>query len=170
MTTPQTESQRERPLFTGCCPRFDPAQVQEGEVQWHDRLFVTEHVTSLFHIPLNMVSKVKHGSALVHAAGAEPSARPLFLGEEISAFRSNIYLEATKPVPGAEMMELSGTFLSKVFEGPFSESRKWMEEMEKIVSQRGERIERLFFGYTTCPKCAEAYGENYVVLYAKLAR
>jgi len=29
-------------------------------------------------------------------------------------------------------------------------------------------MEKLFFFYTTCPKCAKAYGKNYVVLLAKV--
>jgi hypothetical protein len=169
MTHPKTQSKTERPSFTGCCPRFDPAQVQEGEVQWQDKLFVAEHVTSLFHIPLNMAWKVRHATGQIHAAGAEPTSRPLFLGEEVSPFRSNIYIEATHYVPESEMMRLSGTFLVKVFEGPFRESRKWMAEMGELAASRGGRIERLFYGFTTCPKCASAYGENYIVMYAKLA-
>ena len=33
---------------------------------------------------------------------------------------------------------------------------------------RGKKLETLYFGYTTCPACAKAYGENYVVLFAKV--
>jgi hypothetical protein len=78
-------------------------------------------------------------------------------------------MEATHYVPEAHMVRISGTFMVKAFEGPYRDSHKWMEEMQRLVAARGKRIERLFYGYTTCPKCSEAYGENYVVLYAKLA-
>jgi len=29
-------------------------------------------------------------------------------------------------------------------------------------------LDKLYFGYTTCPSCAKAYGKNYVVLFAKV--
>jgi uncharacterized protein (UPF0212 family) len=44
-----------------------------------------------------------------------------------------------------------------------------MEAMQKYVTERGQKAERILVGYTTCPKCAKVYGENYVVLYAQLA-
>lgn len=153
---------------TGCCPRFDPTQVHEGEQIWKERLFVAEPVAELFHIPLNMVRKVKHATALIRAAGAQPLERPLFLGEEISPFRANIYLEASHYVPEARMITLSGTFLAKVFEGPYADAPRWMAEMQHLAAAHGKHIQRFLFGYTTCPRCSKAYGENYVVLYAQL--
>lgn len=167
-TTSATEPS-ERVAFTGCCPRFQPETFQEGEVVWKDKLFVAERVRSLFHVPLNMTHKVKHATGLIFAAGAQPAGRPLFLGEEISSFRSHIYIEVTHHVPEAEMLALSGTFFAKVFEGPFRDAPKWCDEMQRLVSARGQKIQRLFYGYTTCPSCARAYGENYVVLYAQVA-
>jgi hypothetical protein len=41
--------------------------------------------------------------------------------------------------------------------------------MRDHVAARGRTLERLYFGYTTCPKCAKAYGKNYVVLFAKVS-
>jgi hypothetical protein len=124
---------------------------------------------SIFHVPLNMVQRVKHASAMIAAAGAAPLERPLFLGEEISPWKSNIYLEVTHYVPEANMVRLSGTFVPKVFKGPFRDASKWMEAMQNFVSGRGQKVERILVGYTTCPKCSKAYGENYVVLYAQIA-
>ena len=40
--------------------------------------------------------------------------------------------------------------------------------MREYVASRGEKIEKLYFAYTTCPACAKAYGENYVVLFARI--
>lgn len=36
------------------------------------------------------------------------------------------------------------------------------------MAGKGRTLEKLYFGYTTCPKCAKAYGKNYVVLFAKV--
>src|SRR5688572_20192275 len=107
--------------FTGCCPRFDPQQIGDQELSWNDKSFVKEHVRALFHIPLNMGHKIKRASALIEAAGAKPK-RPIMLGEDRSPWGADIYLEATKEVPGAQNVRLSGRFLAKVFEGPFRDA------------------------------------------------
>jgi len=66
------------------------------------------------------------------------------------------------------MTRISGTFLTKVFEGPYKNIRKWIKQMEEYVAIRNKDIEKMYFFYTTCPKCAEYYGKNYVVILAKV--
>ena len=67
------------------------------------------------------------------------------------------------------MITLSGTFLAKVFEGPYRDAPRWMAELRHLAAARGKRVQRFLYGYTTCPRCSKAYGENYVVLYGQLA-
>ena len=59
-------------------------------------------------------------------------------------------------------------FLTKVFEGPYQNVGKWAMEMAEYVKGKGKEIKKLYFSYTTCPKCAKAYGKNYVVLFAQI--
>ena len=66
------------------------------------------------------------------------------------------------------MASLSGTFLTKVFEGPYSDARRWAKEMTALVAARGRQLEKLYFAYTTCPACAKAYGKNYVIGFAQV--
>lgn len=153
---------------TGCCPRFDPASISDQEIVWENRLFVREHVRALLFIPLNMKQHVLHATAQIEAAGAQLE-RGLMLSADRSPWSADLLIEVSKEVPGAEMVHLSGRFLAKVFEGSYGASQRWMEEMEEEVTARGHHIQRLFYGYTTCPKCAKAYGKNYVVLYAQVA-
>ena len=35
------------------------------------------------------------------------------------------------------------------------------------MAEQGRSSEKLYFWYTTCPKCAKVYGKNYVVLLAE---
>jgi hypothetical protein len=35
--------------------------------------------------------------------------------------------------------------------------------METAARARGKEPGRVFMYYTTCPKCAQAYGENYII-------
>jgi len=71
-------------------------------------------------------------------------------------------------VPDLEMVTLSGTFLSYVFEGPYKEVGKWVKGMEDFVNSKHKNIIKLYFYYTTCSKCAKHYGKNYVVGFAQV--
>jgi hypothetical protein len=93
---------------------------------------------------------------------------PLMLSDEISLWGSDILIAVSKEVPGAEMVKMSGTFLSKVFEGPFQNAGKWAKEMEAYVTSKGKESKKFYFFYTTCPKCAKFYGKNYVVILAQV--
>jgi len=66
------------------------------------------------------------------------------------------------------MTTLSGTFLTKVFEEPYQNVGKWAKEMEEYVKSKDQKLEKLYFSYTTCPKYAKAYGKNYVVLFGQI--
>ncbi len=152
---------------TGCCPRFEPAPWNEKEITWNDKLFLKDHVRSFLHIPLNMnkimvknMEKIKEANAL--------APEPLMITDENSLWGADIYIAVSKEVPGSEMEKISGTFLSKVFEGPYKNAGKWANEMKKYVLSKGKEPKSMYFFYTTCPKCAEFYGKNYVVLLAKV--
>jgi hypothetical protein len=152
---------------TGCCEPFDPEPWQEKEIVWQNKLFVTDNVTSFLHIPLNYGKKVVKNLDFIKKAGAE-APHQLMLTDEKSMWGSDIYIEATKEVSGARMAKISDTFLTKVFEGPYQDAGKWAKEMEKFVKGKSKEMKKLYFYYTTCPKCAKAYGKNYVVLFAQV--
>lgn len=150
-----------------CCPRFEPEPWEEKELTWENRRFVKDHVTSFLHIPLNFGAVMKRNLARIEAVDADSEAR-VVLSDESSLWGADVYIEVDKDVPDAEVVTLSGTFLSKVFEGPYGNMRKWIEEMKAFVQARGESLDKLYFYYTTCPKCAKKYGQNYVVLLARI--
>ncbi|MFA4814843.1 MAG: hydrolase [Candidatus Gracilibacteria bacterium] len=153
--------------FTGCCEPFDPKPWQGKEIVWKGKIFVKDHVTSFFHIPLNMGRKIVKNIELIEKAGAK-SPYQLMLTDEKSLWGADIYIDVLKKVPHAQMATLSGKFLTKVFEGPYQNAGKWAQEMKKYVEKKGKRMKKLYFSYTTCPKCAKAYGKNYVVLFAQI--
>lgn len=152
---------------TGCCEPFNPEPWQEKEIVWKDKLFVKDSVKSFLHIPLDMGKKIVKNMELIEKAGAK-SFYQLMLTDEKSSWGSDIYIDVAKEVPGAQMATISGTFLTKVFEGPFQNAGKWAKEMEEYVKTKGKVLKKLYFSYTTCPKCAKAYGKNYVVLFAEI--
>lgn len=154
--------------LTGCCDPFDPDPWDEQEIAWDRKLFVKDRIHSLLHIPLDIGSKVQRNMDVIETAGAKADVQ-LMLVDENSLWGADIYINVGKEVPGAAMVEISGTFLTKVYDGPFSEAQKWAADMKEYVSGRGKDLQQLFFSYTTCPKCAKAYGHNYVVLFARVA-
>jgi hypothetical protein len=152
---------------TGCCEPFNPKPWEEKEITWKDKIFVKDHVVSFLHIPLNFGQKVVKNMKLIETANAKAKYQ-LMLTDEKSLWDSDIYIDVAKKVPSAQMTTLSGTFLTKVFEGPYRNAGRWAKEMEKYVSSKNKKLKKLYFSYTTCPKCAKAYGKNYVILFAQI--
>lgn len=152
---------------TGCCPEFDPKAWDEKEITWKDKLFVKSHVTSLFHVPLNFGAVTRRSlSAIEKAGAADPET--IILADENSPWGADVYFSVTGEVPGMKTEKISGTFLAKVFEGPYRDAGKWAKEMKEYAkSRKGMEPEKLYFYYTTCPKCAKTYGKNYVVILAQ---
>lgn len=151
----------------GCCTPFDPALWDEKEVKWQDKRFVKDRVKSFLHIPLNFGAVMKRNVDQIEAADAKPASM-IVLADENSLWGADVYIETTKEIPHANMASLSGTFLCKVFEGPYQNMRTWIEGMKAFVQSKGKTIQKLYFYYTTCPKCAKKYGKNYVVILARI--
>ncbi|MCZ7400654.1 MAG: hypothetical protein O8C61_00355 [Candidatus Methanoperedens sp.] len=152
---------------TGCCPRFDPAPWDEKEISLKDKLFLKDHVSSILHIPLNFDKVMVKNMELIKGAEAL-SPQPLILSDENSLWGSDVYIAVSKEIPGAQMEKISGTFLTKVFEGPYKNAGKWAKEMQGYVTSKGKELKKMYFFYTTCPKCAEFYGKNYTVVLAQI--
>jgi Bacterial hydrolase len=146
-----------------CCPRFDPKPWDEVEVTWTGKLFLAYRVWCFLHIPLNFGSMMKRNIAKIEAAGAK-SDEMIVLSQDRSLWSADVYIRVTEEVPGAKMTTISGTFLSKAFEGPYSNFGKWIKDMKAYVQSKGKEMEKLYYFYTTCPKCAKKHGENHVVL------
>jgi hypothetical protein len=152
---------------TGCCPRFHPAPWDDQALHFENKPFVKASTIGLFHMPLNMGSVFSHTWEAIREAHADDGGM-LVLSHDDSAWHAEHLFAVSRPVPGAEMTYLSGDFLTKVFEGPYSEARTWSGEMERHVAGKGRQLETLYFFYTTCPRCAMHYGKNYVVAVAKV--
>ena len=152
---------------TGCCPRFNPEPWQEKEITWQNKLFIKDHIRSFLHIPLGFGKMMVRNMERIKSADAL-TPEPLMLSDENSLWGSDVYIAVSKEVPQAENVTISGTFLTKVFEGPYKDAGKWVKEMLAFVKAKGKETKKLYFFYTTCPKCAKYYGKNYTVLLAEV--
>jgi len=152
---------------TGCCPRFDPKPWDEKEIVWKDKLFVKDHVTSLFHIPINFGNVMIRNIEKIKNANALPP-KPLMLSDENSLWGSDIYIHVSADVPNSKMIKISGKFITKVFEGHYKDMGKWIDEMKRYVDSKNKKMKKMYFFYTMCPSCAKYYGKNYTVLLAQV--
>jgi hypothetical protein len=152
---------------TGCCPRFDPSPWDGREFEFRDRLFVRDRTVNFLHIPLNMGAMIKRTWSKIEAAGAA-SDEFVILSTDPSPWRGEHYFSVSQEVPGADNVRLSGTYMTKVFEGPYRDAGKWVRETQEYVESQHKTLQKLYFYYTTCPKCAKHYGKNYVVAFAEV--
>lgn len=150
-----------------CCPKFEPDPWDDKEITWEMKPFLQARVLSFLHIPLNFGAVMKRSMATIDAAGAAPD-EMIVLSDENSLWGANVYIAISEDIPGARTTTLSGTFLTKVFEGPYRNMRTWIEEMKAFVRGKGKAFQKLYYFYTTCPKCVVKYGKNYIVILAQL--
>jgi hypothetical protein len=154
-----------------CCPVFDPALWDNKTHNWVEKPFIKDYLPQFFHIPLpSMMGKVI-GRMWKKAqdTGAAPEMKDfLLMAYDPSPWKSELYLNVTKEVPGAENVKLTGTFISKVFDGPFNHIPKYIKELDSYLAGQGKKAKKYYFYYTTCPKCAKKYGHNYIVAFAEV--
>ncbi|MCC7010458.1 MAG: hypothetical protein IT184_16735 [Acidobacteria bacterium] len=147
---------------TGCCPRFHPEPWENQDLHFDRKPFVRASTISLFHVPLNMGSVFSRTWTAIQQAHADTGGF-LVLSRDEGPWHAEHLFAVDRPVPGAQMVELSGDFMTRVFEGPYSEARTWCDQMTEHVRAKGKALDSLYFFYTTCPRCAKHYGKNYVV-------
>lgn len=148
---------------TGCCPRFDPTPWDQKAAEWNGKRFIRDRVFTCFFVPVNFGRVIKRMMAVIEHAGAK-AIDNLALSDHTSRWNMDLYVAVDREIPGAANVTLSGRFLSKVYEGPFKETRHWCEDFERYTKEQELNVKKWFMWYTTCPKCAKAYGKNYVVI------
>ena len=90
----------------------------------------------------------------------------LILFRDPSAFRSEIYYAVTKEVDGANNTTVSGSFVARVYDGPFNKVPVFIKEMEKYLKEKDMTARDYYVHYAYCPKCAKKYNHNYMIIFA----
>jgi len=149
-----------------CCPKFDPAPWEKVTHQWQNKPFLTETIPQFLHMPLPwMYRKVLSRMwAKAQELGIAPEVKDfLLLAYDPSPWKSELYLAVTKESPDPAFTTLSGTYMSMVFDGPYAGVPKYIEEMDQFLKAQGKKSKKYYFYFTTCPKCAEKWGHNFIV-------
>ena len=152
---------------TGCCPRFNPESWDCKVIEWKEKKFIKGKVKTFMYMPINFGKVITKLMGKVEKVGAGTPDN-LCLSDHTSKWNMDIYLAVDKEIEGAENVTLSGKYLSKVYEGAFKDTGKWSEDYKKYTKEKGFEIMKWYMWYTTCPKCAKKYGENYVVIIARV--
>ncbi|WP_413719624.1 hydrolase [Silicimonas sp. MF1-12-2] len=153
---------------TGCCPRFNPEGWDGRELHFRDKRFLRAETRSAMHIPLNMGRVFARVNSRIEEAGGWDNDDMIVLSRDLSPFKAEHLFSVPRDIPGEEMTSLTGDFVTKAFEGPYRDAKDWCAEMEQLVRDKGSLPGRVYFFYTTCPKCAKHYGKNYVVGVAEI--
>jgi hypothetical protein len=150
-----------------CCPKFDPEPWHEREFTWDDKPFIRDYVRQILHIPLNFGKVITGMMNKIEAAGAMPD-EYIMLAYDPSAWKCELYVAVSKDVPNAENVRLSGTYLTRVFDGPYKDCGRFFKETQDYARTKGKEAKKVFFYFTTCPKCAKLHGHNYMVGFAEV--
>jgi len=153
---------------TGCCPRFKPEGWDNQQLHFEDKKFVRATTRSAMHVPWNMGAVFTRVQEHIEGAGAADPTTEIVLSHDLSAWQAEHFFAVPKDVPAEEMTTLSGDFITRVFEGPYRRAKDFEHDMRIAAKAMGKTAKDVFFFYTTCPKCAKAYGENYMVGVARV--
>lgn len=156
---------------TGCCPRFNPDNWDDQSFEWKDKPFIKDSIPEFLHMPLpSMVGKVMTRMCKkVEESDAMPDKKDFIcLAYDPSPWKGEYYMAVTHEVQNAENVTISGNFITRVFDGPYNAVPNWIKVMDALLEGKGLKAKKYYFYYTTCPKCAKAYGHNYVVVFAEI--
>lgn len=148
---------------TGCCPKFNTEGWDGQELHFENKDFIRATTLSAMHIPLNMGRVFERVQNRIAGADAYDPENYIVLSRDLSPWKAEHLFSVSAKVPGEERETLTGTFVTKVFEGPYRNARDWYADMKSLADAAGAQSDEVYFFYTTCPKCAKVYGKNYVV-------
>jgi len=150
-----------------CCPKFDPAPWDEKTIEWENKKFIKDKVFTLFYMPMNFGSVIKRMMKKIDSANVK-NVEWMGLSDHTSKWNMDLYLAVDNEVPDAKNVTISGKFLTKVYEGPFKDTGKWIKNFEEYTKKENLKIKKQYQWYTTCPKCAKKWGKNYVVIFGEM--
>lgn len=153
---------------TGCCPKFNPAGWDRQELHFENKAFVRATTKGLVHGPVNMDSVFSRVQGHIEQADAVSAEDAVVLSRDLSFTESEHLFSVSKLVPEEDNVTLTGDFITKVFEGPYQKVMLWHREMQELVGKWGGIPGDVYFFYTSCPKCARAYKQNYIVGVARM--
>jgi hypothetical protein len=103
---------------------------------WENKTFIRDKVATFLYMPLNFGGVMRRLDKKVRQAGAMVPDY-LCLSDHTSKWNMDLYLAVDKNIPGAHNTTLSGQYFSKVYEGPFKDTGKWMKDFKVAAKAKG---------------------------------
>lgn len=150
-----------------CCPKFDPKKYDNKTLIWKNKVFIKAKAPTFFYIPIGFGRVMTKLQEKVDKANVKILDN-MCLSLHESKWSMNVYLAVNKKIKDEDNVLISGKFFCKVYEGPFEDTGKWMEDFEKVLKKNKMISKKFYMWYTTCPKCAKKYGHNYTVVIAEI--
>ena len=148
---------------TGCCPRFNPEGWDGQKLHFENKDFIRVTTKSAMHIPLNMGRVFGRLQSKILEANAYDPNDYIVLSRDLSPWQAEHLFSSSTAVRDEEHVKLTGDYITKVFEGPYRKAKEWYADMLTIDGDAAAASDEVYFFYTTCPKCAKIYQQNYVV-------
>jgi len=154
-----------------CCPEFHPEKWGEKTFHWDNKSFIKETIPTFFHIPFppmigKKITKMIKLAEMTNMMSPDKEDM-LVLFADPTPFKSEIYLSVTGNVSGATNAGLSGTFMSKVFDGGYNAIPKFIKQMNGYLAEKNIKAKKYYVHYAYCPGCAKKYGKNHMILFAE---
>jgi len=150
-----------------CCPEFHSEDWQSKTFKWKEKQFIKDKVFTFFHIPIGFGRTMKKMDNLMTKSGIE-SQDWMCLADHTSKWNMDVYVDVNGPVTGIENINFNGNYYSRVFEGPYNKTGKFIDEFNGDVKSKGLNLKKLYMWYNYCPKCAKKYGNNYITIIGEL--
>lgn len=155
-----------------CCPEFKPEKWDKKTWRWDNKKFIKDSLPTFFHMPFPpMIGKkiTRMWTAVETAGAAAPDKTDtLILFRDPSAFKSEIYISVEKEVPAENNVAISGDFVSMVFDGGYNAVPKFVKIIDRYLAETGKKAKDYYIYYAYCPKCAEKFGHNYMIIFAQV--
>lgn len=151
------------------CSLIKPLRYNNKRIVWKNKLFLKDKAIQFMHMPLNMRQVVGRMWTKIKLNKADPPVKDfLMLTYDPSPWVSEVYMNVTKRIPKANIVKLSGTFIAKVFDGPFNSPPKWVKEFDTYLSKKKLKALKYYFYFTMCPECIKKTGHNYCIVFAQI--
>lgn len=150
-----------------CCPELNREDWDGKKLFWEDKRFVKGKVRTFFFIPFGFGRTMRKISKAMEVSGAK-SGDWMCLADHTSNLNMDIYVDVDKPVEGLSNVLFNGEYYSRVYEGPYRDTKKWTDDFETDAKAKGLDVEKQYVWYNYCPKCAKKYGNNYITILGKL--
>jgi len=150
-----------------CCQSFDPKEWDKKNFKWKKKRFVKSKAFCFLGNPIGYKKAVVEILKKVRAVSANVP-NLMCLSEDIKKWNMDILMAVDRDIPDSLMVELSGEFVSRVYEGELKKKKIWDSDFQEYVSSKKVKIDKIFRWFVTCGKCSRRFKKNYVVYIAGL--